>query len=99
WSLPFERPFLPLIDEADGQHAEEYDHRPEAEKADLAERHRPGKQEGDFEVEDDEQDRYEIEAHVELAARIGKGIKAALVGRQLLGVRILPCDHHGGDHE
>ena len=56
-SIPFQRSLLPFVDEADGQHAEEHHHRPEAEHADLAEGHRPGKQEGDFEVEDDEQDR------------------------------------------
>src|SRR5215207_1543856 len=55
-SIPFERPLLPLIYEADGEHAKEHHHRPEPEQADVSERHRPREQERDFEVENDEQD-------------------------------------------
>src|ERR1700727_206444 len=50
-SLPFQRALAPLVDEADGQHAEERDHRPEAQRADALQRHRPGKQERNLEVE------------------------------------------------
>src|SRR5579859_5165111 len=49
-------------------------------------RHRPGEQEGDLEIEDDEQDGDEIIAHVELHARVFEGVKAALVRRLLLRV-------------
>ena len=56
--------------------------------ADLLERHRPGEQEGHLEVEDDEQDRHQVEAHVELHARVVEGVEAALVGGNLLGVGI-----------
>jgi hypothetical protein len=49
----------------------------------------PGKQERGFKVEDDEQDRDEVEPHVELAARIFEGGKAAFVLAQLFGVRIV----------
>src|SRR6267154_5750631 len=87
-SIPFERPLLPLIYEADGQHAKEQHHRPEAERSELTERHRPWEQERDFEVENDEQDRHQVETHVELHARVIEGIEAALVGRELFGVRI-----------
>src|SRR6185437_12284752 len=69
-SIPFQRPLLPLIYEADRQHAKEQHHRPEAEMADLAERHRPGEQEADLEVEDDEEDGDQVEAHVEFHARV-----------------------------
>src|SRR4029079_17972466 len=64
-SIPLQRALAPLVDEADRQHAQEHHHRPEAEQADLLEGHRPRKQERHFEVEDDEQDRHQIEAHVE----------------------------------
>src|ERR1700727_2392730 len=39
--LPLQRALAPLIDEADGQHAEEGDHRPEAERADALQGHCP----------------------------------------------------------
>src|SRR4051812_20659320 len=60
---PLQRALAPLIDEADRQHGKEDDHREEAEHADVAERDRPRKQKGDFQVEDDEQDRDEVEPH------------------------------------
>ena len=60
--------------------------------ADRAQRHRPGKQERDLEIEDDEQDGDEIEAHVESRARIGERLEAAFVGRQLLGIGPLARD-------
>src|SRR5262249_9249864 len=63
-SIPFERPLPPLIDKADGEYRKEDHHRPEAERAELAERHRPGEQERHFQIENDEQDRHEIESHV-----------------------------------
>src|SRR5665811_537116 len=76
-SIPFQRALLPFIYEADSQHAEKQHHRPEAEQADLAERHRPGEQEAHLEVKDDEQDGDEVETHVELHARVVEGVKAA----------------------
>ncbi len=52
---------------------------------DVGEGDRPWEQEGDFEVEDDEQDRHQIEADVELHAGVVEGVEAALVAiRQLL---------------
>src|SRR3954469_11344454 len=78
-SIPFERPLPPLIDKADRQDRKEDHHRPEAECADAAERHCPWEQEGHFEVENDEQDRHEIEADVEFHARIVEGVEAAFV--------------------
>src|SRR5215510_14579887 len=85
-SIPFERPLPPLIDKADRQHCKEHHHGPEAERAELAEGDRPGKQERHFQIENDEQDGDEIESHVEFHARIVEGIKAAFVGRKLLRV-------------
>ena len=64
---------------------------------------RPGKQERGFEVEHDEQDRDQVEAHVELAARILERGKAALVLAELLGVRVVrpgqASDAHRQEHE
>src|SRR6185312_10223201 len=79
-SIPFQRPLLPLIYESDGEDAKEDHHRPEAEMPDLAEGDRPREQEGDLEIEDDEEDGDEIEAHVEFHARVVEGVEAALVG-------------------
>src|SRR6185312_14732260 len=74
-SIPFERPFLPFVDKPDGEHAEEDHHRPETEPADIPERYRPGKQESDFEIEDDEQDRHQVEPDVEFHTRVVKRIE------------------------
>ena len=58
--------------------------------ADFLEGDRPGKQERHLEIEDDEEDRHEIEPDVELHAGVVEGVEAALIGRQLLriGLRI-----------
>src|SRR5262245_52321383 len=69
-SIPFERPLLPFIDKADGQHRKEHHHRPESEGAELAERDRPGEQERHFQIKNDEQNCDEVEAHVEFHARV-----------------------------
>ena len=82
-------PFAPLVDEPDREHAQEHDHRPEPEQADVAEADRPREQERHLEVEDDEQDRHQVEAHVEPAAGVLERLEAALVGRQLLPVGLL----------
>ena len=52
----------------------------------MPEADRPGEQERGFEVEDDEPDRHEVEAHVELAARVLERGKAAFVFAELVGV-------------
>ena len=57
---------------------------------------RPREQERDFEVEDDEQDRDQVEAHVELHARVVEGVEAALVGRQLFRIRVAVGDQMNG---
>src|SRR4051794_32883426 len=98
-SIPFERPLPPLIYEADGEHAKEDHHGPEAEMAELAERDRPGEQECDFQIENDEQNGDEVEAHVELHARVVEGVEPAFVGGQLLRVRLLIGDDEGRDQQ
>src|SRR6478752_501500 len=88
-SIPFERPLLPLIYEADGQHAKEQHHRPEAEGAELAERNGPGEEERDFEIENNEQNRDEIETNVEFHAGVVECVEAAFVGGEFLRVGAL----------
>ena len=58
----------------------------------LQQAHRPGEQERHLEVEDDEQDRDQVEAHVELHPRVVEGVEAALVGGELLRVGRLGRD-------
>src|SRR5262245_36080311 len=76
-SIPFERPLPPLIYEADRQNAKEHHHRPEPVGAELAEHHRPGEQKGHFQIEDDEQDRDQVKAHIEFHSRVIKRVEAA----------------------
>src|SRR5690606_26130959 len=83
-SLPFERSLLPHVDEAEQEHAGEQAHLDQAQRAKLTEHRGPGHDEDDFQVEDDELDRDEVVAHVELHARVLERVEAALVRRQLL---------------
>ena len=46
----------------------------------LLQRHRPGKEEGDFQIEHDEHDGDQVVAHVEPHARSLRSLEAALVG-------------------
>ena len=86
--LPVESAFFPFIDKADGQNAEERYHRPEAEQADIAERYSPWKQEGDFEVENDEQQRHEIKPHVEFITGIAERVEAAFISGIFIGGQV-----------
>ena len=67
--------------------------------AELAERDGPGEQERHFEVEDDEQDGDQIEAHVELHARVVEGVEAAFVGRELFRIGLLVGDQERRDQQ
>ncbi len=65
----------------------------------MPERGRPRKQEADFEIENDEQDRDQIEAHVEFHPRVVEGVEAALVGGQLFRIGLLVGDDEGDDQK
>ena len=78
---------------ADGEDAEENHHRPEGEHAGRPQGNCPREQEGHFEVEDDEQDRHQIEAHIELHARIFEGFKPTFVRGIFCGVRAIGAQH------
>src|SRR3546814_7272996 len=65
-SFPIQRPFLPCIDKADRKLGEENHHRRPAGPADFLQAHGLGKEEGRFEVENDEQNGDQVESHVEI---------------------------------
>src|ERR1700686_3690999 len=88
-SIPFERSLFPLVDESDCQNTQEYHHRPEAEPSEPTKGDRPGKQEADLEIENDEKNSNEVKSYVKLHARVVEGVEATLISRQLLRVRLL----------
>src|SRR5512147_2763260 len=98
-SIPFQRPLPPLIYEADGEDAKEHHHRPETVEPNLPKDDRPREQEADLEVENDEKDGDEIKTHIELHARIIKGVESALVRGELFRIRLLVCDDERSDQE
>ena len=50
-------------------------------------RHGPGEKEGDFQVEQDEEDGHQVVAHIELHAGVFEGFEAAFVGGVFFRVR------------
>src|SRR4249919_2085777 len=98
-SIPFQRPLPPLIYEADGQNAKEHHHRPETEQPDFPKNDGPREQKADLEIENDEENCHEIEAHVELHAGVIECIEAALVGGKLFRVGLLVGDDEGGNEQ
>src|SRR5271165_853857 len=60
---------------------------------------RPGKQKGNLKIENDEQQRDEIEARVKTHARVVEWIEAALVRRELFGVGRLESDNERSDQK
>src|SRR6185369_747516 len=96
--FPFQRPLLPCIDEAEPKLDEEEHHRGPAGKTDPAKGDRPWIEECRLEIEDDEEDGYEIEAHVELGAAILERGKSALIFSQLLRVWLIGASELGGDN-
>src|SRR5204863_9181047 len=87
--FPFQSTFHPLVDEAHGQDAEEHHHGEEAGETDLVDHYRPREEERDLEIEQDEEDRDQVVAHVEFHARVLEGLEAALVRRILLGIGLM----------
>src|SRR5438445_173954 len=56
-------------------------------------------QERHFEIEDDEEDRHQIEADVELHAGVVKSVESAFIGGQLFRIGLLVGDQERGDQE
>ena len=67
--------------------AEEHRHGQEAKQPDRVQRYRPGEEEGDLEIKDDEQDRYQVVAHIELDTGVFESFETALVSGELCGIR------------
>src|SRR6185312_7916758 len=86
-SIPFQRPLVPLVYEPDGQHGQKDHHRPESKRAKIMEDNRPGKQERHLKIEDDEQERNQVEARVEAHSGVVKRRKPALIRRKLFVIR------------
>ena len=61
-------------------------HREEAEPADLLQHDRPREKKRDLEIEQDEENRDQVVAHVEFHARVLESLEPALVRRELLRV-------------
>src|SRR5690606_36595723 len=102
---PFEAAATPLVDVGDRDVDEEQDHHDQAEDPERVEVHRPGHQEDDLDVEDDEQHRRQVVLDREPTAAHGlrSGVDAALVGLEFGAVVALGpgdrSDDHRDDHE
>src|SRR5213083_2276055 len=82
-SVPFQRPLLPSVEVAHEQDRDEDQHLDQGEEAELLEDDGPGEDEHRLDVEDHEQHRNDIVPHRDLAARVVKDRRAALVGHEL----------------
>ena len=91
-ALPF-----PFVDEANDENGEKNHHRHEAEHPDVLQGDGPGKQEGDFQIEQNEQDRDQVVADVELHPCVFEGLESALIRRELGGVRPVDTDQACGN--
>src|SRR5579859_1409856 len=88
-SFPFQRAFFPLIDESHDENGEKHQHGEKAEGADFMQNDRPWKQEGYFQIEQDEQYRHKIVAHVELHACVFKCLETTFVRRKLFRIGVV----------
>src|ERR1700733_418585 len=87
--LPIQRALVPLIDEANREDRKEAKHGEKTQQADARQADRPGEEERDFDVENNEENGYEIEAHIESPPRIAKRLESAFIGREFGGIRLL----------
>src|SRR3954466_8307506 len=94
-STPIERAFAPDVDVTGEQQRHEEQHLDEPAPAEIAQRHRPRVEEGDFDVEEQENHRHEVELHRLALARVADGGHAALVGGRLFGRRFFRAEHAG----
>src|SRR5690606_12566870 len=85
-SFPIQRALFPFVDEADRQNRQKDHHSPETDETNRAMSDRPREQKGDFEIEQNEEDGYQVVAHIELHTSVFEGLKTALIGRKLFSV-------------
>src|SRR5579875_3449386 len=82
-SVPRERPLAPDVHESEREHAHEDRQLDDAEEPEPAEEHRPRVEKNHLHVEDDEEDRRQVELHREAAPRRSARRIAALEGLAL----------------
>src|SRR5450830_1492101 len=84
--LPLQRAAFPFIRQADGQYAQKTHDGPEAGQSEFVHVGRPRHQEDHLDIEQDEEDGDQVEADVELHARVAERFEAAFVRRQLVRI-------------
>ncbi len=83
---PFEIAETPEVDVADHDDGEEDEHVDEGGGAEFLEDGGPGVEEGDFDIEDEEDEGDDVEAEIELDPALAEGEFAAFVGGEFVGV-------------
>src|SRR5450830_1856968 len=92
-TIPVERALPPDVDIPGEQQGHEEHHLHESGPSESAERHRPGIQEGHFDVEEEEDHRDEVELHRLPLAGVADRWHAALVGGRLLSQRLARAEN------
>src|SRR5207249_11237618 len=98
-SVPLERALAPHVHESDREYEDEDAHLNEPEDAERTEQNCPRVHEHHLDVEDDEQNRSEIEFHRETPPRGAARRIAALEGRLLHGRGTARAEEHAGRDE
>src|SRR5436309_263082 len=92
---PLQIPFGPDVRKTHSQNGDKYQSLDEGKHAELLEYHRPGQQEDDLHIENDENEGNNVKANVELYPGRTCGILPAFIGDVFLG-RILSLVTHDG---
>src|SRR5690349_19947884 len=87
YSVPFQRSLLPGIPKADQENGDEHHHLDQSDEPQPPEIHGPGKEEDEFDVEDDEEHGDDVVAHRKLDTGIGEQRAAAFVRLELRAIR------------
>src|SRR5690606_25663031 len=83
----------------DDEQRQEHAHRDQAEYADRVERDGPREKKRDLEIENDEEDRDEVVAHVEAVTGVLERFEAAFVRRQLLRILAPPTEREADEQQ
>jgi hypothetical protein len=84
--VPIQNALSPHIDEPHNEHSHEGEHLKEREHTHLLEDDRPGVHEDNFDIEEDEEHRYEVEANVEPLFTHRANWDSTTLPRHLLGL-------------
>jgi hypothetical protein len=96
--VPIQVPFAPDVRISNEQDDEKHQHFDEREPAEVLVHRCPGKQEDNFDVENEENESYDIEADIEADAGITEGNLATLIGGKFAGVRAIRSQEPGHCH-